>query len=121
MEPSCARPGNTLGPYSYSYFYHLPNGPRIRRGPFREWALPTPEAVERMDILPGLGHSQNNIGALVRPYPMIVEMGGNRSPGRFGRGETPSSNKHGPLIRWPVQGRRARCTFLPPHILYPHP
>jgi hypothetical protein len=98
MEPSCAvlvipsRPAPT----------HLSNGPRTRRARFHEWALLTPEAVEGMNIVPGPGHSRNTIGALVRPSPMIVKMGWNRPPGRFGRGKTPYSNGHGPLIRWPV-------------------
>jgi hypothetical protein len=60
---------------------HQPNGPHIHRGSFHEYALQTPEAVEGMDILPGVAHFQNTIRTLARPSPMIVEMDGIRSPG----------------------------------------
>jgi hypothetical protein len=72
-----------------------------------------------MDIFPGLARFQNTIGPLACPSHMIVEMGGNMSPSRFVKGETPSSNGHGLLIGWPVRVRRARSTFLPSPVLYP--
>jgi hypothetical protein len=59
-----------------------------------------------MDIFLGLGHFQNTIGAIACPSHMIVEMGGNMLPVRFGNGETPSSTGHGP----PHRMARAKAT-----------